>query len=97
MFILFFLYVEQKILECFEIDETTFTKSYLNNMTFLNIISIFFSVFIFFFIVIFTFISISNFTEPIKDSTFRINNSFYFIKKFSLKNYRKIDSNLAEF
>ena len=93
----FYLYVEQKILECFEKDETTFTKTYLNTMTLLNIVSIFFSVFIFFFIVIFTFISISNFTQPIKDSTFRINNSFYFIKKYSLKNYRKCDSNLAEF
>ena len=93
----FFLYVEQRILECFEIDEIAFIKSYLKEMTFLNIISICISVFIFLFIAIFIFFSISEFTEPIKDSSYRINNSFYFIRKYSLNSYRKYDTNLSKF
>ena len=97
VYIIFFLYVEQRILECFEIDEIAFIKSYLKEMTFLNIISICISVFIFLFIAIFIFFSISEFTEPIKDSSYRINNSFYFIRKYSLNSYRKYDTNLSKF
>ena len=80
----FYVYVEQYILFAFEEDERNFNISYINTSTILNIICIIFSIFTFIFVIIFIFISISNFTEPIKDSTYRINCSFYYIKKYNM-------------
>ena len=90
----FYARAEQVILYAFKADEMNFNKSFIKNSTFLNIICIIFSILTFIFVIIFIFISISDFTEPIKDSTYRINCSFYYIKKYSLINYKKINSNL---
>ena len=48
-----------------------------------------FSILIFLFVKVYVFISIGNYTKPIKDSTYRINCSFYFIKKYNINNNRK--------
>ena len=85
----FYVHIEDRILLSFEEDEIKFNKSYLNTITILNIISIIFSVLSFIFVIIFIFISISNFSTPIKDSTYRINCSFYYIKKYSLTKHRE--------
>jgi hypothetical protein len=79
-----FLYVKQKIFILFMIDENNFINSYNNKMNILNSISIIISILIFLFVIVYIFISISKFTGPIKDSTYRINCSFYYIKKYSL-------------
>jgi len=89
-----FLYVKQKIFLLFMIDENNFTNSYNNKMNLLNSISIIFSVLIFLFVVVYIFISISKFTGPIKDSTYRINCSLYYIKKYSLTINRKNGKNI---
>ena len=83
----FYVYIEQRIFLSFELDETDFKNTYVNNITFLNIISIIFSISMFLIIIIYVFISISNFTEPIKESTYRINCSLYYIKKYNLNTY----------
>ena len=83
----FYVYIEQRIFLSFELDETNFKNTYVNNITFLNIISIIFSISMFLIIIIYVFISISNFTEPIKESTYRINCSLYYIKKYNLNTY----------
>ena len=80
----FYVYIEEKIFLVFEKDEINFNKSYFNTSTLLNIISIIFSILTFFFVIIFIFISISEFTEPIKDATYRITCSFHYIQKYSL-------------
>jgi hypothetical protein len=82
----FYVFIEQRIFLAFEEDGIHFILSYLKINTALNLISIIFSILIFLFVVVFIFLSVSDFTNPIKDSTYRINCSFYFIKKYSLKN-----------
>ena len=94
--IYFFIYVEGEIFTCFDKDETYLNDSYINMMNYLNISSIVISILIFLFIVLYIFISISNFSEPIKDSSYRIHCSFFYIKKYSLTTYRKFDSNLVK-
>ena len=89
---LFYVYLEERIFLCFENDEINFKNKYFNIISFLNILSIIFSITIFLFVIIFIFISIANFTEPIKEEVFRINYSFYYIKKYSLINYRKYNN-----
>ena len=76
----------------FEKDGVSFLKSYIGNINNLNTISIVFTFGIFLFLIIFIIISISKFTEPIKESSYRINCSFYFIKKYCISSYEKIDS-----
>ena len=88
-----FLYVKQKIFILFLIDEKNFVNSYNKKMNMLNTISIIFSILIFLFVIVYIFLSISKFTGPIKDSTYRINCSFYYIKKYSLAINRKNDKN----
>ena len=80
-----FNFVREKIFSAFQIDEINFNQSFAIKITLFNIISIVATFIIFFFVYFYVFISISNFTEPIKDSTYRINCSFYYIKKFSIK------------
>jgi len=92
----FFIYVEEKIFSCFEQDERYLDDSYINMMNILNFSSIIISILIFLFIIFFIFISISNFSEPIKDSSYRIHCSFLHIKKYNITSYRKIDSNLTK-
>jgi hypothetical protein len=92
----FFIYVEEKIFTCFEEDERDLNISYIKMMNILNVASIIISILIFLFIVFFIFISISKFSEPIKDASYRINCSFFHIKKYSLTSYRKFDSNFIK-
>jgi hypothetical protein len=80
----FFTFVRETIFYTFQIDEINFNQSFAKKITLLNIISIVSTFILFLFVNFYVFISISNFTEPIKDSTYRINCSFYYIKKFSL-------------
>jgi hypothetical protein len=88
-----FYYVKEKIFECFWIDMTNFKYSYDSNISILNIISIIFSILFFLFVVIIIFLNIPSYGKPIKESSYRINCSFTFIKMHSLTNYEK--SNLA--
>jgi len=83
-----FNFVREKIFNSFQSDEINFNQSFTKKITLLNIISIIASLIIFFFVNFYVFISISKFTEPIKDSTYRINCSFYYIKKFSIEKYK---------
>ena len=85
----FFGFVIENIFTHFEKDEIDLNNSYVSMMNFLNIFSIIISILIFLFIVFFIFIYISEFSESIKDATYRINCSFFYIKKYSLSIYRK--------
>ena len=76
-------YVKSKVYQCFQDDQTNFLNRYNKILTVFNIISIIFSIFVILFINIFIFISLSRFIVPIKGSTYRINKTFYFIKKYS--------------
>ena len=78
------MYVINKIFELFKIDVTTFNESFSNNTKILNEISIIFSILTFLFIIFLIIISITNYIKPIKEATYRINCSFFYIKKFSL-------------
>ena len=89
----FFGIVIKNIFVCFEKDEMNLHKSYINMMNYLNFFSIIISILIFIFIVFFIFIYISQFSEPIKEATYRINCSFFYIKRYSLTLYKKFDSN----
>ena len=88
-------YVIEKIFDCFQIDVSNFNKSYESNTNILNIISIIFSISDFLFVIIFIFLTISKYSEPIKQSSFRINCSFNFIKMYSLTNLLKIDNTIT--
>ena len=90
-----FFYVQEKIFECFDIDVTNFKGSYSKNMSLFNIITIIFSFLIFLFVIIIVFISIWRYTGPIKETAFRINCSFYYIKNYSFTNNRKYESTLS--
>ena len=74
----------EKIFSVFKIDQLNFKNNYSSNMTLLNIISVIFSILTFLFVNIIIFFSISIFSKPIKNSTYRINCSFYYIKKYNL-------------
>jgi len=78
------MYVINKIFELFKIDVTTFNESFSNNTKLLNEISIVFSILTFLFVIFLIIISITNYIKPIKEATYRINCSFFYIKKFSL-------------
>ena len=89
------MYVINKIFELFKIDVTNNNESFSSNTSLLNIISIIFSILTFLFVIVFVFISISNYIKPIKEATFRINCSFFYIKKYSLTRFRKSDSSVV--
>jgi len=82
----FYIFIQQRIFSSFESDQMNFNRIYLSVINFLNLSSIIYSIFIFLFVIIYVFISISQFTNPIKDSTYRMNCSFYYIKKYTLSN-----------
>ena len=89
-----YLYIDliDKIFVNFEKDGINFLLSYVSNISILNTISIVFSSAIFLFLIIFIILSISKFTEPINESSYRINCSFYYVKKYSISSYEKRDS-----
>ena len=78
------MYVINKIFELFKIDVANFNETFIYEIGLLNIISIVFSALTLLFVLIFILISITNYIQPIKEATYRINCSFFYIKKFSL-------------
>ena len=74
-----FFYVKEKIFDCFWTDVTNFNESFDYNISALNIISIIVSILNFLFVIIIIFLTISNYSKPIKESSYRINCSFTFI------------------
>ena len=84
-----YFYVKFDIFERFKRDEEKFQNKFTNIMGYLNIITVIFAIFSFLFVVVFIFISISIYAEPIKRSISRISCSFYYIKKYTIFNYRK--------
>ena len=84
-----YFYVKFDIFERFKRDEEKFQNKFTNIMGYLNIITVIFAIFSFLFVVVFIFISISIYAEPIKRAIARISCSFYYIKKYSIFNYRK--------
>ena len=84
-----FFYIQEMIYSNFEIDQKNFRAKYRKNINLLNIMNVIISILICLFVFIFIFISIRNFAKPIKDSTLRINLSFYYIKKYNFNYYSK--------
>ena len=80
-----FYFVKERIFESFRTDQLNIRQKYMNIISLLNIISIIFSLLSFLFINIFIFISLYTFSEPIKESTYRINLSYFHIKKYNIK------------
>ena len=85
-------YVEENIFQSFQIDQNHYIYYLTRDLTILNIFSILFSMSTILYINVFIFISISRFSRPIKESTYRTNCSFYYIKKYSLSNIRTMES-----
>ena len=83
-----FNFIKEKIFESFIIDEMNFKNKKSKTITLLNLIPIISSIISFLFINIFIFISLYRFSKPIKESAYRINCSFYNIKKYKLSNYK---------
>ena len=79
-----FSYTLDKIFRTFRDDQLNARNTYSNNMTLLNIVSVMFSILTFLFVNIIIFFSLSIFSKPIKNSTYRINCSFHYIKKYTL-------------
>ena len=77
--------IRNKIFTTFSNDELNFNQSFYKKMILFNALLLIYVIIIFFFINFYVFISISKYIEPIKDSTYRINCSFFYIKKFSIE------------
>ena len=77
-----FFFVKEKIFDDFKNDAIEFRKKFSYYFYFLNSVSIAFSIISFLFINIFIFISLYRFSKPIKESSYRINCSFFNIKKY---------------
>ena len=77
--------IRNKIFTTFSKDELDFNQSFYKKMILFNTLLIVYVIIIFIFINFYVFISISKFIEPIKDSSYRINCSFFYIKKFSIE------------
>ena len=84
-----YFFVQQKIYSSFEIDQMNFRNNYRNIISMLNIFSVVFFILIFLFVFVVVFFTVYNFSGPIKDSTYRINQSFYYIKKYDRSSSRK--------
>ena len=87
-----FYFLKVKIFDDFKDEAIIFGKSYKRMVLALNIISLLISILVLLFVIIFIFITVSNFSQPIKDSTYRINRSLFYIKNYSLTKFRKRDS-----
>ena len=87
-----YFYVQQKIYSSFEIDQMNFRNNYRSIISMLNLFSVVFFIFIFLFVFVVVFFTVYNFSRPIKDSTYRINQSFYYIKKYDRGSSRKRES-----
>ena len=80
--------IRNRIYTTFSNDELSFNQSFYKKMILFNALLITYIIIIFFFINFYVFISISKYIEPIKDSTYRINCSFFYIKRFSIEKDR---------
>ena len=87
-----YFYVQQKIYSSFEIDQMNFRNRFRRIISMLNIFSVVFFILIFLFVFVVVFFTVYNFSGPIKDSTYRINQSFYYIKKYERSSFRKRES-----
>ena len=83
-----FYYVKEKIFYDFKHDGNIFRHKFSYFFYLLNSVSIAFSIISFLFINIFIFISLYKFSKPIKESSYRINCSFYNIKKYRLSIFK---------
>ena len=77
--------IRNRIYTTFYIDELNFNQSFYKKMILFNVLLISYVIILFLFINFYVFISISKFIEPIKDSSYRINCSFFYITKFNIK------------
>ena len=84
-----FYFLKQRIFNNFRTEAISFGSRYKNDVLLLNIISLVISVLILLFVNIFIFITLSNYTEPIKDSVYRINHSFFYITNYNIIKSRK--------
>ena len=80
--------IRNRIYITFSIDELNFNQSFYKKMILFNVLLISYVIIIFLFINFYVFISISKYIEPIKDSSYRINCSFFYIKKFNIEKDR---------
>jgi len=85
-------YIQQKIYSSFEIDQQYFRSGYKKILSLLNLISLLLSILTLLFVHIIIFLSVSKFGNPIKESTYRINQSFSHIKKYNRIFSKKRDS-----
>lgn len=89
---LIFENIQQCIFEKFLIDQNNFKNTFKNGITILNLSSMTISILAFIFVNVVIFLTISNFIEPIKDSIYRINCSFYYIKIYNLNYFLNSES-----
>ena len=87
-----FYFLKVKLFKNFKTEAVSFGSRYKRVVLTLNFISLLISVLVLLFVIIFIFITVSSFSTPIKDSTYRINLSLYYIKNYSLTKERKRDS-----
>ena len=92
-----FYYLKAQIFIDYKEEAISFGRKYKKMGLALNIISLIISILVLLFVIIFIFITVSNYSQPIKDSAYRINHSFYFIKNYSLTKARKRDSSFFFF
>ena len=79
-----FLIVKEKIFKYFFMDEENFRNNYMTKISNLKINLIFISIIILVF-TIYAFITITGYIQIIKESSCRVNCSFFYIKNYKLK------------
>ena len=84
-----FYYSQLNLYDFFGLYIDNYIQSYNKNMTILNIISIILAFLAFSFVLFVMFFSIWRYIRPIKESCFRINCSFFYIKNYDLSEYKK--------
>jgi hypothetical protein len=80
----FFILVKEKIFECFIIDDDKFISLYIKKVKNFNINSFIISIATLVF-TFYVFITISGYTRIIKESSCRVNCSFFYIKNYNIK------------
>ena len=78
-----FYYIQQMIYFSFETDQANFRIKHKKNINILNIISLLISILIFLFVFLVIFMTVENYVKPIKESTYRVNKSFSYIKIYN--------------
>jgi hypothetical protein len=80
----FFILVKEKIFECFIIDDDKYISLYIKKVKNFNIYSFVISIATLVF-TFYVFITISGYTRIIKESSCRVNCSFFYIKNYNIK------------